>query len=141
MKKLSGQTTSDILVVGYPNGFYDKHSKFPIIKSGIVASKWRSKFNNKPYFLIDAKLFPGSSGSLVITKPLEYIFDGKRIYTPSSIDREFLCLGVYSGQYSPKNQGDIDISQEENYNMGIVWYYYLIQEVITQGISYQDYSV
>ena len=27
------------------------------------------KFDGKPIFLIDAKLFPGSSGSIVITKP------------------------------------------------------------------------
>ena len=46
---------------------------FPIVKSGIIASRWKTGFKGKPYFLIDAKLFPGSSGSVVITKPADFV--------------------------------------------------------------------
>ena len=30
----------DALIVGYPRGFYDDFSKFPIVKSGVIASRW-----------------------------------------------------------------------------------------------------
>lgn len=56
--------TSDIIVASYPKGFYDKVNKFPIVKSGIVASAWNFNFNGLPIFQIDAQLFPGSSGGL-----------------------------------------------------------------------------
>lgn len=65
--KFPVEVGDDVLVVGYPRGFYDEHSKFPIVKSGIIASRWRLPLNGKPYFLGDAKLFPGSSGNLVIS--------------------------------------------------------------------------
>ena len=68
-KELQIEAASDVLVVGYPRGFYDDVNLFPIVKSGVVASRWGLGFKGDPCFLIDAKLFPGSSGSVVISKP------------------------------------------------------------------------
>jgi hypothetical protein len=52
------QVSDDVLVVGYPNQFYDEVNLFPIVKSGIVASSFGKNFGNEPCFLIDAKLMP-----------------------------------------------------------------------------------
>jgi len=63
------EVADDAVVIGYPRGFYDQVHLYPIVKSGILASRWGAPFQGKPCFLIDAKLFPGSSGSIVVSKP------------------------------------------------------------------------
>lgn len=90
--KLSINVGDDILVAGYPRGFYDMENKFPIVKSGIISSKWGCGFNGKPVFLIDSKLFPGSSGSVVLTKP-QYVavIDGNLMYNK---DGSYIFLGI-----------------------------------------------
>jgi hypothetical protein len=39
--------------------------------------------------LIDAKLFPGSSGSIVISRPTNYIVQGGQIFHHSSGSKQF----------------------------------------------------
>jgi hypothetical protein len=55
----------DILFVGYPHGVYDRINNFPIFRRGTASSHPAVDFENKPEFLIDASVFPGSSGSPV----------------------------------------------------------------------------
>ncbi len=55
----------NITFIGYPNGIYDKHNNTPIIRQGITATPYWNDFNDKPEFLIDAGVYPGSSGSPV----------------------------------------------------------------------------
>lgn len=55
----------DILIIGYPNGIYDKKNLLPIVRKGITATPANIDFEGKPIFLIDASIFPGSSGSPV----------------------------------------------------------------------------
>ena len=64
---LTAQVGDDVLVAGYPRGFYDTANLFPIVKAGIIASKWGAPFRGNPHFLVDAKLFEGSSGSVVVS--------------------------------------------------------------------------
>ena len=40
--KIEVEASSDVLVVGYPRGYYDEVNLFPFVKSGIIASKWGS---------------------------------------------------------------------------------------------------
>lgn len=58
----------DVLFVGYPNGIYDQKNNLPIIRKGITASPVSVNFNGQNEFLIDAQVYPGSSGSPVIIK-------------------------------------------------------------------------
>ncbi|MEB6633430.1 SEC-C metal-binding domain-containing protein [Kluyvera cryocrescens] len=55
----------EIVMIGYPNGLWDKLHNLPIIRKGITATHPKLKLNGKPEFLIDAACFPGSSGSPV----------------------------------------------------------------------------
>jgi hypothetical protein len=55
--------TSNITLVGYPYGYYDKVNSLPIWKTGSVASEPKVNFDGKPLFLIDISAFPGMSGS------------------------------------------------------------------------------
>lgn len=129
---LTIEVTSDIVVASYPRMFYDKVNKFPIVKSGIVASGWGLNFNNTPTFLIDAKLFPGSSGGLVLSKPTHLsTTDGKLVF---SHNKRFVLLGVYSGEpISIPNAIELEnmtIIRKDSYGLGTVWYPHLITEII-----------
>lgn len=37
----------DLLVIGYPQGYYDKVNLHPIVKQGIISSGWRLSNNFK----------------------------------------------------------------------------------------------
>lgn len=125
-------TGDDVLVVGYPKGYYDTKNLFPIVKSGSIASRWGEGFEGKPYFLIDAKLYAGSSGSLVITKPTNLAVKNGRILLNEDMD--FCFLGIYSAEPVKRppvlDLGVLRISGVLSWGLGIVWYYNLVPEII-----------
>lgn len=56
---------SSVIFVGYPEGYYDVVNNLPLIRRGSIASMPSIDFNGKGHVIIDAHLFPGSSGSPV----------------------------------------------------------------------------
>jgi len=132
---ISVEVADDVVIIGYPKGFYDEKNVFPIVKSGIIASRWGTNFNGMPAFLIDAKLFPGSSGSIVITKPIDTVVVDGRLLTAK--EKQFAFLGVYSGepflQQEPINLDDMIIIRKDSFNLGIVWYGQLVADIIRKG--------
>lgn len=56
----------DLLVVGYPDGIIDRAHNIPVFRRGITATPAYIDFNNAKEFLIDAAIFPGSSGLPVL---------------------------------------------------------------------------
>ena len=130
------EASSDVLVAGFPKGFYDHVNLFPIIKSGIIASRWGVGFQGQPYFLIDAKLFPGSSGSVVISKPVDMVVKDGNVLL--STEKQFAFLGIYSGEptseEAPVVIGDLTITQRSGFDLGIVWYAELVEDTIDKGI-------
>jgi hypothetical protein len=134
---ISVEVADDAVVIGYPRGFYDEHNVFPVVKAGIIASRWGAGFNGEPYFLIDAKLFPGSSGSIVISKPRDLaIVDGHLMMAK---EKQFAFLGIFSGeplvQHDPLEFEDMTIIRRSGFNVGVVWYGYLVNEVIAGGVE------
>ena len=144
-KMVSVGVGDDALIVGYPRGFYDDFSKFPIVKSGVIASRWNSPFGGKPYFLIDAKLFPGSSGSIVISRPIDFVLRDGQIYQPAGGAKKFLFLGIFSGEpfreLRPIETDSFTIISKEGYNVGVVWYYHLVPTIISQGKQHPSQAV
>ncbi len=55
----------NISFVGYPSGFFDKKHWLPVLRTGSISSIPEINFNDKPQILVDAQVFPGSSGSPV----------------------------------------------------------------------------
>lgn len=121
-KHLTAEVGDDVLVIGYPDGFYDHVNQFPIVKSGIIASKWGAHFAGEPYFLIDAKLLPGSSGSVVVSKPVNSVVTDSGPRWTAGGQKAFALLGVYSGGW-------------EEYDLGMVWYGRTIEEARLRGLS------
>ena len=134
------EAATDIIVVGYPRGFYDKVNLFPIVKSGIVASRWGAGFDGQPYFLIDAKLFPGSSGSVVLSKPSDFMVKSGRLMHAK--EKQFAFLGVYSGDHTlldePVEVGDLTITRRTSLDLGVVWYADLVEEILDGGIELRE---
>jgi len=132
---ISAQVADDIIIVGYPRGYYDTYNLFPIVKSGIIASRWGMHFMNKPLFLIDAKLFPGSSGSIVLTKPITSIVTEGPI--AGSKEAHFAFLGVFSGEpliiEKPIDPVDTKITRYHSLNLGFVWYGNLVVDIVDKG--------
>lgn len=135
--KIQPHVASDAVVVGYPRGYYDQVNVFPIVKSGIIASRWGANFQGQPYFLIDAKLFPGSSGSIVISKPTDVVVENGHVFHAK--EKQFAFLGIFSGEpyqaHSPIEFDDLTIIRRTGFNVGIVWYGHLVDEILASGIS------
>jgi hypothetical protein len=72
----------DIMVIGYPRGFRQGTTNFPLVRSGIIATRIGEPFideveENGTFrrrvvrgFLVDGATIPGSSGSPVVLKPV-----------------------------------------------------------------------
>ncbi len=58
---------NEVWFVGYPENRFDTTNNLPIMRRGYLASIPGVDFEGKPQFLIDAQVFPGSSGSPVFT--------------------------------------------------------------------------
>lgn len=58
---------ADVWFIGYPENRFDTSHNLPILRRGHMASIPKVDFNDKKQFVIDAQVFPGSSGSPVFT--------------------------------------------------------------------------
>ena len=56
----------DVLMVGYPKGFWDSTNNLPVVRRGLTATPINLNYNQKPEFLLDIPVFAGSSGSPII---------------------------------------------------------------------------
>lgn len=56
----------DLKFVGYPDGIWDRTNSLPIARRAMAASDPSVDFGGKPQFLLDAAVYPGSSGSPVV---------------------------------------------------------------------------
>lgn len=55
----------EVTFIGYPNALYDDVNKMSIVRQGTTATPIWNNFRGNEIFLIDAGVFPGSSGSPV----------------------------------------------------------------------------
>lgn len=62
-KLLELSALESVVMVGYPNGLWDKGHNYPIFRKGYTASHPGYDFNEKSVGLVDMACFPGSSGS------------------------------------------------------------------------------
>lgn len=51
----------EVIIVGYPRGFSDVLHNYPISRTGAVASPYPVDFQGNPFFLVDARLHPGTT--------------------------------------------------------------------------------
>ena len=68
-----------IIMVGYPIGLWDSVNNLPLLRRGITATHPKINFKGKPEFLIDAAVYPGSSGSPVYLHDSVAFHDGREM--------------------------------------------------------------
>jgi V8-like Glu-specific endopeptidase len=84
-----------IVMVGYPNGIWDRLNNFPVLRSGVAATHYRYDWNGRPEFLIDCACFPGSSGSPVLVCDIGQVHTKKGLNIGTS--RIKLLGALYAG--------------------------------------------
>jgi hypothetical protein len=92
------QVGEDVFVMGYPLGqYYDNVFNLPVVRNGTVASAYPMPFRGQPFFLIDARLHKGTSGSPVMTK---FKRDWRKVEGGSEVGNfRFYLLGVNSSTW------------------------------------------
>lgn len=94
----------DIVFVGYPNGMWDEENFLPILRKGTTATPVYIDFCGKKVFLIDASVFPGSSGSPVYLYNVgSYFLKDDKI----RIGKRIKLLGIISGVYYISDNNEI----------------------------------
>jgi len=99
-----------VSIIGFPGG-QTSDGKFPIWKTGHVASDIGLDYSGKPIFLIDATTKPGMSGSPVLAKRVGMITTSEGIKMGGQATK---FMGVYSGRVS-------DDEAPDSSNLGQVW--------------------
>ena len=92
------EVTNTVVFIGYPNGMFDEEHYLPIVRRGATASAPDLDFNGEPVFLIDASVFPGSSGSPVFS------FSEGRIGGPPHLK----LLGLVASVITQTTDGSIE---------------------------------
>lgn len=92
----------EIVFVGYPSGIYDTVNYLPVVRTGTTATSLNVNYAGLPQFLIDASVFPGSSGS-----PVFILNRGS--YSPKSgglvAGNRIIFLGLVSEVYLRNEEG------------------------------------
>ncbi|HEY2587013.1 MAG TPA: hypothetical protein VGI81_14805 [Tepidisphaeraceae bacterium] len=92
-----------IAFVGYPNAMWDKKHYAPIFRRGTLATPFQLDYSGAPGFLIDASVFPGSSGSPVFLFRERYTRQGVKAV-------DFKLLGVLAGVYCQPDVGELQVA-------------------------------
>jgi S1-C subfamily serine protease len=123
---------SPVLFIGYPNGMFDQKHYTPIVRQGFLATLPELDFNDEPVFLIDASVFPGSSGSPVFT--YEHSWDRHVV--------SIKLMGIISAVFTQRTDGQIEWSpaptnlvpiptMNQMIDLGVVFKARLIREAIS----------
>ncbi|MFG5466616.1 serine protease [Enterococcus faecalis] len=94
----------DVIVIGYPNGLWDDINVRPLVRRGITASDYKLDYQNKPQFIIDCSIFPGSSGSPVFLYNTGPYQEGNDVFL-TGVRVKF--LGINSSVFIQNLEGDI----------------------------------
>lgn len=122
-----------VTFVGYPNGLFDKASMLPIARRGQTATPVFNDYEGLPAFLIDASVFPGSSGSPVV------IFDRGSFTTrdgTTHIGSRLYLAGVIAAVHTRRVHGEVRFTSsgaasfEDMIDLGIVYKASAIQECV-----------
>ncbi len=130
-----------VTFIGYPNALYDTVNMTPIARRGWTATPISLDHNGKPMFLIDASVFPGSSGSPVfVVNPGSYTDrQGNLIFGGGP---RIVLLGIVAAVYLHATTGELvpalnlpKVAVKQVMNLGIVYKMRTIVEAIDQFLA------
>ncbi len=98
-----------LAIPGFPLGFFDTVHHLPVVRQASIASSFGVRFQGQGYFLTDARMHRGSSGSPVLAR-----------VEPASTGRPRWCLlGVHSSRMDMSTR---DAAQDESLGLNCAWY-------------------
>lgn len=98
----------DIIMIGYPNSLIDPENNLPICRKGIAATPPQVDYVGKKQFLIDAAVYPRSSGSPVfLYNPDTYTDHRGNIYCGERL----ILMGILFAGFERAQQGEIRIRE------------------------------
>jgi hypothetical protein len=125
----------EVFFMGFPNGRWDNVNRTPIIRRGITATPAPLKFDGKSAFLIDASVFPGSSGSPVFIARSTTFMSGQKLVTEQ--------LAIFAGlvteslhQYHPVTVFNATSEVSESLDLGVVTNVIAIKDALEQFCDY-----
>lgn len=99
-----------ITFIGYPSALYDSVNKIPIIRQGITATPIWNNYAGNESFLIDAGVFPGSSGSPV------FVYNQGAYPTKNAlvVGNRLFFVGVIKSTLTSNNKAFLDLGEAIN---------------------------
>jgi len=128
----------EVVFIGYPSGIWDSRNLLPIIRKGTTATPVVVDFQGKPQFLVDASVFPGSSGSPVF---LYNVGTYRRKRGDVVVGNRIFFLGIMASVFyredtneirarpSPTTRGALAVSRQM-IDLGVVYKASAITELI-----------
>jgi S1-C subfamily serine protease len=126
-KKYTMQPGEDVFIIGFPLGVSDFPHNLAVLRGGMVASAYGVNFQDKPLFLTDINLPPGTSGSPVVSKPKSTWLNEENGSTELNAGLTYYFLGVHSGTLNVKNPQD-----GMPIGLGAAWYADVVQRIVDQ---------
>lgn len=126
-------TLEEVFFVGYPSGIYDSTNLLPVIRRGLTATPLQIDFEGKPIFLIDASVFPGSSGSPVFLYNLG-AYGTRRGFR---VGTRVFFLGIVSQVFYREEEGEIVKRPIPTIQKPVA----IIKQMIDLGIVYKSSAV
>jgi len=91
----------EILFVGYPSGVWDQVNLMPILRRGTTATPMALDFEGRPEFLIDAAVYPGSSGSPV------FVYQPDLTRRTQNVGSKFIFAGVIAAVFFREEENQL----------------------------------
>lgn len=98
-----------LAIPGFPLGFFDTLHHLPVVRQASIASYFGVRFQGLGFFLTDARMHRGSSGSPVLAP-----VDGAAADAP-----RWQLLGVHSSRMDMASR---DAAQDESLGLNCAWY-------------------
>lgn len=135
-----------VTFLGYPNGLYDTVAMTPIARRGSTATPIYNDYQGRPAFLIDASVFPGSSGSPVV------LFDNGFYQTRANgpiFGTRLHLIGVVAAVHTRIVGGTVELAPtsagiarfEDMIDLGIVYKASAIQECVDMLLAIAGYEL
>lgn len=123
-----------ITFIGYPNGIWDTHNFLPIMRRGVTATPISVDFQGSKQFLIDASVFPGSSGSPVFILNVG-MYTNK--HGATNIASRLLFLGTVASVYFRQDVNEIRMVTQPAVDRPVA----ISQQMIDLGVVFKADTV
>lgn len=120
----------DVVFIGYPNGIWDAKNNLPVIRRGITATSISIDFQGERQFLVDASVFPGSSGSPV------FLYNAGWYSTKGGgtvVGSRIMLLGIITAVFYHEENGRIELINIPAVNVPIA----VVKQMINLGIVFK----